>query len=782
MTDWLSQFFIHPGFVLPGLALTALPVIIHLINRMRYRRVRFAAMEFLLQSQQKNRRKLLLEQLLLLLLRILAVAFLVTLIARPFFDPSQLLILQGEKAHHVVLLDDSGSMSDRWGETTAFDSALEVVRKIAQEGARKAGTQNLTVLLLSHLDQPLVTQASLDPGLLNELEAKLENLKCSFRGLDLVEGLKAAGQHLQNPAAAKHLHVLADFRSRDWEADSAVASELGELDRAGVDINLSRSVPVRHANLGITELVSTVNVAAANVPLRLRTRIKNFGDQVVNNVRVAVLQNGQKLPLSVAIDQLEPDAEAVREFDVVFNSPGKHSLQVGLPADSLEADNQRFLTVDITPANPVLIIAGNLGNDEGLFLRDALAPTAGLTGFAPVIENVEFLRRQPLTAFGSIYLLDVPEIPADGLRALEDFVAGGGGLVWFMGPQVRPAFYSEKLFKNGQGLFPAPLGVISELTVDSTNPAPDLNFENHPIYRAFQGQDNPFVESVRVSKYYSLAKDWQPPSAVRVISRFRNKSPATLEHSFGAGKVITNLTTCGVTWNDWPRNPSFVLLQLELQQYVSKSLGTSLQRVVGDPIQIQLDPAIYRSQIEVRPPDATRIVRLNATVPTLNGGLPPVSKSQDTPAVSEVALLKETYRDTDTPGIYTLVRYKQDESTDPLILAFNVPIQESELEISSTEEIRRRLGPESRVRIQEYGVFDWIQGRQAGQEIRDLILAVILLILLAEQWMAMRLSFHSASLKPTTSAGLQKLRRTDTGIGSLETGSIRATPVAGRVD
>ena len=83
MTAWLSQFFIHPAFVLPGLGLVALPVIIHLINRMRYRRVRFAAMEFLLLSQQKNRRKLLLEQLLLLFLRMVAVMLLVALISRP---------------------------------------------------------------------------------------------------------------------------------------------------------------------------------------------------------------------------------------------------------------------------------------------------------------------------------------------------------------------------------------------------------------------------------------------------------------------------------------------------------------------------------------------------------------------------------------------------------------------------------------------------------------------------------------------------------------------------
>lgn len=740
MTAWLSQFFIHPAFVLPGLGLVALPVIIHLINRMRYRRVRFAAMEFLLQSQQKNRRKLLLEQLLLLLLRVVAVMLLVALIARPFFDPSQLLVLQGEKTHHVVLVDDSGSMDDHWGETSAFQSALDAVRKIAQQGARQAGTQNLSLLLLSQPDQPLLTQASLDPNLLNELETKLENLKCSHRGLDLVSGLQIAGQQLKNPAAAKHLHVISDFRSRDWGPDSALAVALRDLDKEGIDVNLVRSVPALHGNLAVMDLVSTVNLAAANVPLRLRTRVKNFGDQVAKNIRLSVLQDGQKLPLSVAIDELEAGAEVTREFDVVSNTAGKHEIHVVLPPDALEADNVRYLTVDIAPTNPILIISGNLADGEALYLQDALAPTAGLTGFAPVIENVEFLRRQPLQTFGTIYMLDVPEVPADALRILKDYVSAGGGLVWFLGPQVRPAFYTEKLYEEGKGLFPAPLGAVNELTVDVTNPAPDLNFENHPVFRAFQGQDNPFVENVRVSNYITTAKDWTPPANVRIIGRFRNKAAAFLEHSFGKGRVITCLTTCGVRWTDWPRNPSYVLLQLELEQYVARNVGSTSQRLVGEPIEIVLDPAIYRSQLEIRPPDATGIVRLTAVVPKAPDGTVPESSAE--------TRLVETYRDTGVPGIYTVVRFKQDESTDPQLLAYNVPVEESALELASSEEIRQRLGNGTQIRIQEFGNFDWIQGRQAGQEVRDFILIVILIVLLGEQWLAMRLSFHPTAHQP----------------------------------
>jgi hypothetical protein len=69
----LTQFFLNPAYVLPGAALVLVPILIHILSRLRYKTVRFAAMEFLLESEELNRRRIVIEQLLLLLLRILAV-------------------------------------------------------------------------------------------------------------------------------------------------------------------------------------------------------------------------------------------------------------------------------------------------------------------------------------------------------------------------------------------------------------------------------------------------------------------------------------------------------------------------------------------------------------------------------------------------------------------------------------------------------------------------------------------------------------------------------------
>ena len=65
--------FAAVSFAIAGLIAAAGPVIIHLLNRRRYRVVPWAAMDFLREALQRNRRILTLRDLLLLALRTLAV-------------------------------------------------------------------------------------------------------------------------------------------------------------------------------------------------------------------------------------------------------------------------------------------------------------------------------------------------------------------------------------------------------------------------------------------------------------------------------------------------------------------------------------------------------------------------------------------------------------------------------------------------------------------------------------------------------------------------------------
>lgn len=744
MNSWLLQHFFNPGFVLPwGAALVAAPIIIHLINRMRYRRVRFAAMEFLLQSQQRNRRRILFEQLLLLLLRILIVLGMLALIARLILDPGQLALFRGTKAHHLVLLDDSGSMHDRWGESSAFQNALEVAKRIAAEGTRRPNSQTYSLLLLSNPEEPEFLQRDVDESFVGELETRLGNLKCSHQSLDLADGLEAARSFFaQEKATVQYLHVVSDFRNRDWTESRAVGESIELLDDDGVTINLVRTVDAPHENLAVTELSGDLQVAAVGVPVRLKTVLENFGKQAARDVRLSVVADGAKLPMSITFEKVEPSTAVAREFDVTFDSPGKHQLRVGLEEDALSEDNARYLAIDISQSNDVLIIDGNPVADAGSFVTDALAADASLTGFAPLVESVDYLRKHPLSSFQCIYLLNVAELPSDALKPLTEYVAGGGGLAWFLGDAVQPSFYNDALYAEGNGIFPVPLGPArQELPSDAaTNPGPDLVFADHPIFRVFQGQDNPFVESVRIGSYLPAAEGWirddnERKDGVTTVAVLRNKQPFMFEHRFGRGRIITCLSTAGPQWNNWARNPSYVIFQLELEKHIARNDRVQQTRLVGEPIDFSLDAAEYSDAIEIAAPDTggERTTRLRAA--------PAEAATRDEDSSSELRL-SAAYTETDVPGVYRVRLIDRNQVPEESWIAYNVPVSESDLDVATDEQVRQQIGGDVRVEIQAPGDYRWIEGKDAGQDVRRVLLVVLVCLLLAEQALAYRLSYH----------------------------------------
>src|SRR3989304_2723481 len=81
----MSVSFLYPVF-LYGLPPASLPVLIHLLNRRKLKRIRFPAVRFILLSQQRISRSDRLRHWLLLALRTLAGGFLALLLANPIFQ------------------------------------------------------------------------------------------------------------------------------------------------------------------------------------------------------------------------------------------------------------------------------------------------------------------------------------------------------------------------------------------------------------------------------------------------------------------------------------------------------------------------------------------------------------------------------------------------------------------------------------------------------------------------------------------------------------------------
>src|SRR5437870_4040544 len=123
--------FITPALFWAGAAAASGPVIIHLLNRRRFRILDWAAMDFLLQSQRKNRRRVKIEELILLALRVLAILLMGAALARPLLSRAGLLDVIGKTGTDIVaVLDDSFSTAQKHGADTVFAKEQEALTKL----------------------------------------------------------------------------------------------------------------------------------------------------------------------------------------------------------------------------------------------------------------------------------------------------------------------------------------------------------------------------------------------------------------------------------------------------------------------------------------------------------------------------------------------------------------------------------------------------------------------------------------------------------------------------
>jgi hypothetical protein len=113
----------HAGFAVAGLIAAVGPVIVHLLNRRRYRTVEWGAMAFLRKALHRTRRAVRLRDLLLLVLRTAAILLFGLALARPFFAG------QGFRLQTVVLLVLA---------TVALFSGL-IGLSLARSGIRRSG-------------------------------------------------------------------------------------------------------------------------------------------------------------------------------------------------------------------------------------------------------------------------------------------------------------------------------------------------------------------------------------------------------------------------------------------------------------------------------------------------------------------------------------------------------------------------------------------------------------------------------------------------------------------
>ncbi|HEX4128566.1 MAG TPA: BatA domain-containing protein [Pirellulales bacterium] len=723
--------FINP-LLLWGLALMAVPVFIHLINLVRHRRVRWGAMEFLLASQRKNSRWIRIKELILLLLRVGAVAAVVLVLAQPLWSDSWRLGIGGQAIEHVVLLDDSFSMSDRWADTSAFDQAKQAIGRLAEHAAQQDTPQRFTLVRFSWAasatgaDRADLLQQRVDRDFAQRLGERIKPWQPSHASAGPARAIAVARELLGPPDAARRVvYLVTDFRTNQWNEPAGLAAGLASWTADGAQLQFIDCVDASRPNLAITALLPDEGTRAADVDLPLHLGVKNFGTAPVRDLAVTVEQEGGG-HTSLKFDEIPAGQTVTRSLQVLFPTAGVHVVAARLPSDAVAVDNARYAAIDMPVTVPVLVVDGDSDQPDARLLAAALNPGGSVkTGVDVRVEPPAFLNTQPLAGYSAIYLLGVERLDEHAVSALERYVRDGGGVAFFMGPRVAAQFYNQQLYRDGAGIFPAPLVGATQLIVDRLEKIPDLSVNDHTIFKALAGERNSFLSAVTIERFMLVAKDWQPPadSSVRVLATLRNGSPLAIERRFGTGRVLALLTTAGPAWNNWARNPSFVVTLLQMQAWLGAASVQQVSLPVGSPLVVKLDPTRYDARAQFTPP--------------ADSGLPPTAL--DLTAGPEG--LEARYTDTGFAGIYEAQLTETNGRNEARRWALNVDPEEGNLATLDATQLAARL-PKLHYTFHDAARFVSAPRDAAGSNLSDLLLYALVALLVGEQALAYAASYH----------------------------------------
>ncbi len=740
--------FVFQSLLTIGLPLIALPALIHLINLRRHQRVEWAAMEFLLESQKRNKKWILLRQILLLLLRTSAVALAVMMLAGPVLQSQWGRFVGRGTTHHLILLDDSYSMADRWEQTSAWQEAKEVVSLLLDQATARADQQKFTLLRFSQASELSAgakseyIEQTLDREKLEEVVSALDQLQVAQTDAGPVEAVQAA-LRLPEPAddETRIVYVVSDFRRRQWQQNTDLRQSFGRLRDQVSQLHLIQCVDQTHLNLAVTDLVPETGIRAAGVETWMNLTLANYGDQSAYGVIANVTQDGHRLP-AVHFEEIAPGEEVTRRFRATFPTAGAHRLRVSLDRDAVEIDNVRYFACQVPAEFPVLLVDGSRAGDDGYYLRTALRPSGvSHPGWLPQVERPSFLRRhQELNRFAAIVLLDVARLDEPEVAALEQYVEQGGGLGIFLGPQINRVFYNERLYRDGTGLLPAPLDLPTQLLRDPDRSTPDVIVDQHPIFRVFEGQRNSFLAVVGINFYYAIDPAWRKPAQgnVRVLAKLRNSAPFVMENRYGEGRVVLQLcklspksTSLG-SWSNWSLNPVFPVFAHELIGHLSSSRRQADSRTVGEEVRFELAESDYQPTIKIRSP-------LRSSLQSSQQG-----ENQErsiTPRSEKGKYLVDAGL-AEVAGVWQFDLEPREGPSERRLIAVNVPTGEGDLHHLDRSELGRHLeGVDYEFSLASQMTLGDLS--LAGFQLGDTLLYLLLGALIAEQWLAYKASYHT---------------------------------------
>ncbi len=471
--------FLNP-FVLFGLAAASIPLLLHLLNLRKQKKVEFSTLKFLKELKKTQIKSLKIKRLLLLILRTLIIVCAVIAFARPTIQSTIPGFESYSNSSIVIAIDNSYSMD----YNDEFGSRLKQSKQTANSiiNLLKEGDE---IAIVEMADLKNEKQYSFTRNLTLAKE-QIQKINFSTQASAIYNTLITSNELLKETKNLnKNIYLISDFQQ-----NTINQTKLNEL-------KIDKNIGLVLAQIGNKSKNNAINLSVDSIEIKS----KIFQNDKLVELE-ATIKNNSKSDIKGAIANLYFDDVNVaqRTIDLAANKSkvlsisaipkGKSAIKarVELEHDALDIDNSRHFAF-VIPENPKIAIIDDLNTS---FIELALKIRYGST------TNINKFNS---SQFGALYLQNYDiVITGNNVLSSNDFdrlitYYNSGGSILIFANESNNETFSSGLEKIG-------FGVSKLITFSKNETGKFSNVDRlHPIFEGvFTGETskNKVVESPNI--------------------------------------------------------------------------------------------------------------------------------------------------------------------------------------------------------------------------------------------------------------------------------------------
>ena len=555
--------FVNPIFLF-GLAAISIPIIIHLFNFRRYKKVYFTNVKFIKEIKQETKKKSKIKHLLILLFRILAIVCLVFAFSRPFIPVNQSLINQGAANAVNIYIDNSFSLEAESESGNLLDEAKSKASAIASIYKPSDVFQLLTndfETIHQHFvsrDEffEMMEKVSLSPAVKSISEV-------NKRQIELVDS---------KPEHDKSAYIISDFQKS--------ISDINLLENdTSIHTFLIPVFSEMTNNLFIDSCWFESPVQQINSQVKLFVRIKNSSDVSYEKIPLKLLINNKQKALA----SFDIESGSSSEIPLIFTNyeTGIQNAVLEITDYPITYDDKFYFSFSVSSEIRILCINSS---KESIYLNSIYGNDSTFI-FQNILEkSIDY---SSLNNFNLIILNELDDISSGLSMEIKRFVENGGSTF------IIPSSDSDLANYN---IFLASLNTRELIRKDTnTINVSDVNLD-HAVYSdVFENIENSDdskkklptnIDLPVVHSHFEKMRSSQTNEETLLF--LQNGDNFLSVQSNKKGKVYVLASSLSTEFSNFPVHPLFVPTMYNIA-LLSKTTG-KLYYTIGENEVIELNP------------------------------------------------------------------------------------------------------------------------------------------------------------------------------------------------